>query len=45
MTETFTFPNQQPESSRPRKNDEREVSGDLDVPDALLSTKLFPDLG
>ena len=41
----FIFPNQQPDSSRARKNDDREVSGDIDIPDALLSTNLFPDLG
>jgi len=42
---SFTFPNQQPDSSRPRKNDDNEISNNLDVPDSLLSTNLFPDLG
>ena len=42
---SFTSPNVQPESSRPRKNDDREVSGDIDIPDTLLSSNLFPDLG
>ena len=45
MVTEFTMPNQQPDSSRARKNDDREVSGDIDIPDALLSTNLFPDLG
>ena len=45
MSTDFTFPNVQPGSSRARKNDDREVSGDIEIPDALLSTKLFPDLG
>ena len=45
MVIEFTMPNVQPGSSRARKNDDREVSGDIDVPDGLLSTNLFPDLG
>ncbi len=44
MGNDFTMPNIQPDSSRPRKNDDREATQDLDVPDALLSNKLFPDL-
>lgn len=45
MSLQFTFPNQQPDTSRARKNDDRESSDVIDVPDAILSTNLFPDLG
>ena len=45
MVQEFTTPNVQPGSSRARKNDDRDANNDLDVPDALLSTNLFPDLG
>ena len=41
----FVYPNQQQHQSRPRKNDEREANQELDIPDVLLSLKLFPDLG
>ena len=45
MVSDFTMPNVQPDSSRARKNDDREATQDVDVPDSLLSTNLFPDLG
>jgi len=45
MGTEFTMPNVQPDSSRARKNDDREATNDIDIPDSLLSTKLFPDLG
>lgn len=45
MVTEITYPNEQPNSSRARKNDEREASSNIDVPDSLLSDVLFPDLG
>jgi len=45
MVTEITYPNEQPISSRARKNDDREASSNIDVPDALLSDVLFPDLG
>ncbi|MCZ6583058.1 MAG: hypothetical protein O6761_07815 [Thaumarchaeota archaeon] len=45
MVTGFTMPNVQPDSSRARKNDDREATQEVDVPDSLLSSKLFPDLG
>ena len=40
----FVYPNTQPHQSRPRKNDERDATRELSIPDSLLSRKLFPDL-